>query len=126
MVLRMVAGVALPDSRITRRIERRFRDSPRVRRAGAPLPDSRRGRRGGVTLPDSHQARRAERLCLIFVGGRRAGAALPGSRGVGCIEATGAPFTTVGIGMRCFPFSFLIAVPAVRWRTLFHLEDCKN
>ena len=89
----------------------------RVRRGGATLPDSRRGRHGGATLPDSHQgATRRATLPDSHQGTTRrsdsAGSSSGTTRGFarfswgGMREATGAPFTTVGIGMRCFPFSF--------------------
>ena len=95
----VTCGVTLPrcSSGATCRVT--LPDSHQGCRGGATLPDSRRGRRGGATLPDPHQGT-TRGFARFSWGGMR--------------EATGAPFTTVGIGMRCFPFSFLIAVPAVR------------
>ena len=91
LVSRAASGRRCRDSYQERRGGATLPDSCRGRRGGATLPDSRRGRRGGATLPDSHQGT-TRGIARFLWGGMR--------------EATGAPFTTVGIGLCCFPFSF--------------------
>lgn len=74
----------LPDSRIARCIGATLPRCSSGATCRVTLPDSRRGRRGGATLPDPHQGRRGGATLSDSRWGRRA--ALPGSRGEGCVK----------------------------------------